>query len=235
MVSNDRLWWLASQKNYATIFCVQSWIQTQNNVLWTHDLQVHGSKRLCCHATLLLSACVTLEMNLRITTSKRPAPSLKPRTDVTRSPKHWYQWPYEKELCLSIFWKKLCSDLLNLCTRYSPNWNLHGLCIMVHNRSNTRTTTLRNSLKLILFLLKDNLPEWKYVYRISPDTGSRSVTGKRVSSFLFIWAFNSWVRRGDFTGISFAFWGNWCPFLDFWWRLTQNVKARVNSFTLSTS
>ena len=50
------------------------------------------------------SAGVTLEVNLGEHLTHIPLSSaneaLKPRGDVTRSPKEGYQWPHEKDLCL---------------------------------------------------------------------------------------------------------------------------------------
>ena len=49
------------------------------------------------------SAGVASEVNLRITEVRKHAKgstlALKPRADVTRSPKQGYQWPHEKDLC----------------------------------------------------------------------------------------------------------------------------------------
>ena len=67
-------------------------------------LQVHGGEGLGCHAKS--SAGVTKEVNLKESVIHTPLPSankaatlaLKPRGDVTRSPKQGYQWPDKKEL-----------------------------------------------------------------------------------------------------------------------------------------
>ena len=61
-----------------------------------HDLQVHGSKKPGYHA-VIQSAGVTSEGNLRVTQATKHANKgsilvLKPRADVTRSPKQAYQW-----------------------------------------------------------------------------------------------------------------------------------------------
>ena len=50
------------------------------------------------------SADVTLEVNLRITTGEKAHKhgiqlGCKTKTDVTRSPKQGYYWPYKKDLC----------------------------------------------------------------------------------------------------------------------------------------
>ena len=61
--------------------------------LWIHDLQVCGSKKASCCADLpFQSAGVTPEVNLRITQVTKHAIkgstlALRPRADVTRSPK----------------------------------------------------------------------------------------------------------------------------------------------------
>ena len=40
--------------------------------------------------------------------SEKSTLALKPRADITRSPKQGYQWPHEKDLCPSnIFLKKV--------------------------------------------------------------------------------------------------------------------------------
>ena len=54
--------------------------------------------------TSIESAGVAPEVNLRITQARKHAKkgftlALKPRVDVTRTPKHGYQWPHEKDLC----------------------------------------------------------------------------------------------------------------------------------------
>ena len=37
---------------------------------------------------------------------KRPTLALKPRADITRSPKQGYQWPHKKDLCPQKFFEK---------------------------------------------------------------------------------------------------------------------------------
>ena len=54
--------------------------------------------------TSIQSADIAPEVNLRITqarkhTKKGSTLALKPRVDVTRSPKQGYQWPHERDLC----------------------------------------------------------------------------------------------------------------------------------------
>ena len=53
--------------------------------------------------TSIQSVFITPEVNLRITKVRKDAKSstlaLKPRADVTRSPKQGYQWTPEKDLC----------------------------------------------------------------------------------------------------------------------------------------
>ena len=57
------------------------------------------------------SAGVTPEVNLRNSMQARKHASestlaLKPRADVTRSPKQGYQWPHKKHMCPPKIWKK---------------------------------------------------------------------------------------------------------------------------------
>ena len=61
------------------------------------------------------SAGVAPEVIFREHTSCMPPPSadkaeptlaLKPRGDITRSPKQGYQWPHRKDLCPRIFFKE---------------------------------------------------------------------------------------------------------------------------------
>ena len=67
-------------------------------------LAVCGLKRLDCHADLYtVSRCHTRDESEDHTSEKAckkgSTLALKPRADVTRSPKQWYQWPDEKDLC----------------------------------------------------------------------------------------------------------------------------------------
>ena len=66
-------------------------------------LQVRGSKSLGCHADLYtVSRCRTRGESEDHTSKKARKGStlaLKPRADVTRSPKQGYQWPHGKDLC----------------------------------------------------------------------------------------------------------------------------------------
>ena len=53
--------------------------------------------------TTIQSASVAPEVNLRITQAKKHAKrgstlALKPRADITRSPKQGYQWPHKNDL-----------------------------------------------------------------------------------------------------------------------------------------
>ena len=51
-------------------------------------------------------------MQARKHASKKSSLALKPRADVTRSPKQGYQWPQKKDSCpTKIFFKKLDLDL----------------------------------------------------------------------------------------------------------------------------
>ena len=67
------------------------------------------------------SACVAPEVDLRVCTlhlppqksnKAEPTLALKPRGDVTRNPKHGYQWPTKKDMCPpKTFLKKLYISL----------------------------------------------------------------------------------------------------------------------------
>ena len=73
--------------------------------LWTHDLQVCGSKRPSCHTDLhIVSRCCTRgesEDHYRQESmqARDPPLTLKPSTDITTSPKQGYQWLQKKDLC----------------------------------------------------------------------------------------------------------------------------------------
>ena len=61
-------------------------------------------KGLTAMLTSMRSAGVALKVNLRITQVRKYASegstvALKPRADVTRSPKQGYQWPHKTDLC----------------------------------------------------------------------------------------------------------------------------------------
>ena len=67
--------------------------------------QVHGSKGLAVMLTSIQSAGVTPEvvnlinsMQTRKCGSENSTLALKPRADITRSPKQAYQWPNKKDL-----------------------------------------------------------------------------------------------------------------------------------------
>ena len=81
-----------------------SWVGAPNlnQCLWT-CLQVHGTKRLSCHADLYtVSRCRTRAESEDHTSEKACKGStlaLKSRADVTINPKQGYQWPDEKNLC----------------------------------------------------------------------------------------------------------------------------------------
>ena len=67
--------------------------------------------------TSIQSAGVAPEVNLMITQARKHAKkgssiALKPRADVTRSPKRGYQWPDKKDFCPSKILKK--NNLLNV-------------------------------------------------------------------------------------------------------------------------
>ena len=72
--------------------------------LWT-CLQARGPKGLAAMLTSMQSAGAAPEVSLRITQVRKhakrdPPMALKLRAqDITRSPRHGYQWPREKDLC----------------------------------------------------------------------------------------------------------------------------------------
>ena len=72
-------------------------------ILVDTSTQVHGSKRLGCHADhYTVSRCHTGDESEDLTSEKACEGStltLKPRADITRSPKQGYQWPHKKNLC----------------------------------------------------------------------------------------------------------------------------------------
>ena len=82
-----------------------------HHCLWTHDLQVCKSKRLGCHTDFYtVYQCHTIGESEDRTGEKvqdRSTLALKPRADVTRSPKQGYQWPHEKDLCPPKFLKNV--------------------------------------------------------------------------------------------------------------------------------
>ena len=92
---------------FAALFCVWdgwSWVRALKlyQCLWTH-VQVCGLKRLGHHADIcMVSRCHTRgesEDHSSEKAHKGSTLALKPRADVTRSPKQGYQWPHEKDLC----------------------------------------------------------------------------------------------------------------------------------------
>ena len=67
-------------------------------------LQVYGSKRLSCHADPnTVNRCHTRGESEEQCAGKKvwkiSTLVLKPRADITRSPKQVYQWPHEKNVC----------------------------------------------------------------------------------------------------------------------------------------
>ena len=80
------------------------WVRTPNlhQCLRIH-LQIHGSKRLNCHADLYTVRKCQTRGESEDHTSERACKgsilALKPRADVTRNPKQGYQWPHEKDSC----------------------------------------------------------------------------------------------------------------------------------------
>ena len=73
-----------------------------------------GERWLAAMLAIKRSAGVTLEVNLRECTSYMPLPhanklstlALKPKEDVTRSPKQGYEWPHKRPCVCQIFFKK---------------------------------------------------------------------------------------------------------------------------------
>ena len=81
-----------------------SWVEATNlhQFLWT-CLQVCGLKGLNCHANLYtVNRCCTRGKSEDHTSEKACKGStlaLKPRADITESPKQGYQWPHKRDLC----------------------------------------------------------------------------------------------------------------------------------------
>ena len=76
--------------------------QTSTNAC-RHVCKYVDQKGSAAMLTFIQSAGVTSEVNLSITQGesmqKGSTLALKPRADITRSPKQGYQWPHEKDLC----------------------------------------------------------------------------------------------------------------------------------------
>ena len=101
---DDSEWPSGIQRHACCMRHRQLWVWAPNlhQYLQTH-LQVCGSKRLGCHADLhTVSRCHTRGESEDHTSKKAHKKgstlTLKPRADVTRSPKQGYQWPNEKGL-----------------------------------------------------------------------------------------------------------------------------------------
>ena len=90
-----------------------SWVQAPNlhQCLQTH-LHVYVSKRLRCHTDLYtVSRCHTRgesEDHTGEKVCKRSTLALKPRADITKSPKRGNQWPHEKVYCPPKLKKRTC-------------------------------------------------------------------------------------------------------------------------------
>ena len=77
-------------------------------------LQVHGSKRFGCLADLYtVSRChsrgeseESIVCRRGSTQARESTLALKPRADITRSPKQGYQWPHKRTCVLQKFLKK---------------------------------------------------------------------------------------------------------------------------------
>ena len=91
-----------------------------------HDLQVHGSKRFGCRADLCtVSRCRTRgesEDHTSEKVCKGSTLALKPRADITRSPKQGYQWTHKKDLYPPKNFKKIniYYSILTLDKLFSP-------------------------------------------------------------------------------------------------------------------
>ena len=75
--------------------------------LWTHHLQVCGSKSRAdiCTVSRLCTRGESEDYTGK-KACKGSTQALKPGADITRSLKQGYQWPREKELCPRFFFKK---------------------------------------------------------------------------------------------------------------------------------
>ena len=97
--------------------------------LWTHGLQVCGSKRLSCHADLCtVSRCHTRGKSEDHTGEKACKGStlvLNPRADVTRRPKQGYQWSYKKDFKNLKNRKDSNFQMSLVPLSYTPVWTHH--------------------------------------------------------------------------------------------------------------
>ena len=95
----------------STVLCAARLVMGSNpyQCLWIHDLQAGWSAAMLA---AWRSAGVTSEVNLKnpLQARKGSTLTLKPRVDLTRSPKQGYHWPHKKILCPPIF--LLIKDLL---------------------------------------------------------------------------------------------------------------------------
>ena len=87
------------------------WISLTAASMWVKVAQLP-----CWHRR---SAGVAPEVNLRNSTQARKYASestlaLKPRADITRSPKQGYQWPHKKDMCPPKIKKKMFEHLHRL-------------------------------------------------------------------------------------------------------------------------
>ena len=106
------------------------WCEAMSSLVivhWKHaqyQINAISVEHLTAMLTSIQSAGVAPEVNLRTSVQARKRASekstlaLKPRADVTRSPKQEYQWPHKKGSCLTKILKKekkeLCSCLFCL-------------------------------------------------------------------------------------------------------------------------
>ena len=88
--------------------------------------------RLSCHADLhTVSRCCNRGESEDHTGKKACKGSilvLKPRADITRSPKEGYQWPHKKDLCPPIFFFLKLTWLNALCSFFTE-WSRCGQSI----------------------------------------------------------------------------------------------------------
>ena len=113
------------------------------------------------------SAGVTLEVNLGEHLTHTPLSSanepLKPRGDVTRSPKEGYQWPHEKDLCLPKKQNKK-NKTKNTFISNLPRFTMNSCHVLFIFGQPSIYVITKGSNKLKLWWMM--IVEWKYGYSL---------------------------------------------------------------------
>ena len=94
--------------DYCTICITHDELQYNLSVVYSYVDQKGSTIMLTSCQSAVVAPQVNLRnsMQVRKYGSKKSTLALKPRTDVTISPKQGYQWPHEKDLCPPIIFKK---------------------------------------------------------------------------------------------------------------------------------